>query len=79
MRVCLVGEGAQGVTHMEALRKMEDVEVVSLAGGVEAGAEAFAREHRIGHVSTDFEECLDHPGWRAVVITSPTRSTASRR
>ena len=64
MKVCLVGEGAQGLTHMEALRAMKGIEVVSLAGGIEADAEAFAREHGIGHVSTDLEECLDQPGGR---------------
>ena len=73
MKVCLVGEGAQGVTHMEALEKMEDVEVVSLAGGIEADAEAFARKHGIPHASTDYEECIDRPGVEAVVITSPNQ------
>ncbi|MCY3763339.1 MAG: Gfo/Idh/MocA family oxidoreductase [Gemmatimonadetes bacterium] len=73
MKVCLVGEGAQGLTHMEALGGMEGVEVVSLAGGIAADAEAFAREHGIGHVSTDLEECLDRPGVEAAVITSPNQ------
>ena len=73
MKVCLVGEGAQGLTHMEALRGMDAVEVVSLAGGIAADAEAFAREHGIGHVSTDLEECLDQPGVEAAVITSPNQ------
>ena len=73
MKVCLVGEGAQGITHMRALRGMEGVEVVSLAGGIAADAEAFAREHGIGHVSTDLEECLDRPGVEAAVITSPNQ------
>ena len=73
MKVCLVGEGAQGLTHMETLRGMEGIEVVSLAGGIAADAEAFAREHGIGHVSTDLEECLDRPGVEAAVITSPNQ------
>ena len=73
MKVCLVGEGAQGLTHMNALRGMEGIEVVSLAGGIAADAEAFAREHGIGHVSTDLEECLDRPGVEAAVITSPNQ------
>ena len=58
---------------MEALEKMEDVEVVSLAGGIEADAEAFARKHGIAHVSTDYEECIDRPEVEAVVITSPNQ------
>ncbi|NKB66099.1 MAG: oxidoreductase [Candidatus Latescibacteria bacterium] len=73
MKVCLVGEGAQGVTHIEVLKKMPNIEVVSLAGGIKADAEAFARQHGIGHVSTDLEECLDQPGVEAAVITSPNQ------
>ena len=73
MKVCLVGEGAQGVTHINALKKLDDIEVVSLAGGILADAEAFAREHGIDYVSTDMEACLDQPGVEAVVITSPNQ------
>jgi len=73
MKICMVGEGAQGVTHIEALKKMEDVEVVSVAGGIEADARAFAQEHGIDHVSTNLEECLDQPGVEAAVITSPNQ------
>ena len=73
MKVCMVGEGAQGITHIEALKKMDDVEIVSVAGGIEADARAFASEHGIDHVSTDLEECLDQPGVEAAVITSPTQ------
>jgi len=73
MKVCVVGEGAQGVTHIEALKKMGDVEVVSIAGGIEADAKTFAQEHGIDHVSTNLEECLDQPGVEAVVITSPNQ------
>ncbi len=73
MKVCLVGEGAQGITHIDALKELPDVEVVSVAGGILADAEAFAREHNIGHVSTDLEECLDQPGVDAAIITSPNQ------
>ena len=73
MKVCLVGEGAQGITHIKALQDMQDVEVVTLVGGVLADAEAFASDHGIEHVSTDLEECLDQPGVEAAVITSPNQ------
>ena len=29
MKVCVAGEGAQGLTHSQALRAFDDVEVVS--------------------------------------------------
>ena len=44
MKVCLAGEGAQGFSHYETLSTMDDVEVVSLAGGLADDAEAFAAE-----------------------------------
>ena len=43
MKICLAGEGAQGTTHIEALQGISGVEVVTLAGGVEADTAAFAR------------------------------------
>lgn len=73
MKVCLVGEGAQGITHIDAFKEFPQVEVVTLAGGIQADAEAFARERGIGHVSTNLEECLDQPGVEAVIITSPNQ------
>ena len=73
MKVCLVGEGAQGISHIDVLKKISDVEVVSLAGGIRTDAEVFARQYGINHVSTDIEECLDQPGVEAVVITSPNQ------
>lgn len=73
MKVCMVGEGAQGITHIETLQEMPDIEVVSVAGGIEADAREFAHKYGVGHVSTDLEECLDQPGVEAAVITSPNQ------
>ena len=73
MKVCLVGEGAQATVHLDVLKRIDDVQIVSLAGGVRVVAEAFALRHGIPHVSTDLEECLEQPGVEAVVITSPTQ------
>ena len=66
MKICLAGEGAQGFTHIEALRKIEGVEVVTLAGGIGADAEAFAHKWEIPHWSLSLEECLRQPGVEAV-------------
>ncbi len=73
MKVCLAGEGAQGLTHMQVLRQMKDVEVVTLAGGIAADAAAFAGEWGIPHCSVDLEECLAQPGIEAVILTSPNQ------
>ena len=35
MKICMVGEGAFANKHLDALEKIDDVEVVSICGGVE--------------------------------------------
>lgn len=72
MRICLVGEGAQGTVYMKAFAAFEDVEVTALAGGDAEATEAFAKEHGIGFWSTDFVACIDRDDVDAVVIGSPT-------
>ena len=42
MKILLVGEGAQGLTHCSALGQIEGVEVVALCGGDETVARCFA-------------------------------------
>ncbi|MBM3278708.1 MAG: Gfo/Idh/MocA family oxidoreductase [Candidatus Handelsmanbacteria bacterium] len=78
MKICLAGEGAQGFTHIEALRKLEGIEVVTLAGGIAADAEAFARKWEIPHWSLDLEECLRQPGVEAVILTTPNQIHAAQ-
>lgn len=78
MKICLAGEGAQGLTHMEALRKIEGIEVVSLAGGVARDAAEFAAKWQIPHYSLDLEECLARPGVEAVILTTPNQVHAAQ-
>jgi len=73
MRVCMVGEGAQGITHMESLRKLGGVEVVTVAGGLEADTREFAARYGIPHWSLDLETCLQQEGVEAVIIASPNQ------
>ena len=72
MKIALVGQGAFGVRHLEALRNIPDVEVVSLAGGRPAGTQAVAEKWQIPHWTTDLAETLKQPGLEAVIIASPT-------
>jgi 2-hydroxy-4-carboxymuconate semialdehyde hemiacetal dehydrogenase len=73
MKICLVGEGAQGDTHMEALAEIEGVEVVTVAGGIQADLEAFAGKWNIPHYSLSLEECLRQPGVDAVINGGPSQ------
>jgi 2-hydroxy-4-carboxymuconate semialdehyde hemiacetal dehydrogenase len=73
MKIALAGQGAFGRQHMNALKNIADVEVVSLTGGRPEGTEAFAREWNIPHWTSDLSESLEQPGVEAVIITSPTQ------
>src|SRR5882762_931937 len=72
MKIALVGQGAFGVRHLEALRNIPDVEVVSLAGGRRAGTQEVAEKWHIPHWTSDLAETLRQAGLEAVIITSPT-------
>lgn len=73
MKICMVGEGAQAETHMKALQSIDDVEVVTVAGGIEADMQAFAQKWGIPHCSRDLEVCLNRPGVEAVINTGPSQ------
>ena len=73
MKICIAGEGAMGTNHMKTLRQVEGVELVALAGGVEADAAAFAKEWEIPHYALNLEECLKQPGVEAVVLATPNQ------
>jgi 2-hydroxy-4-carboxymuconate semialdehyde hemiacetal dehydrogenase len=72
MKICLAGTGAMGEIHVKALKKIEDVKVVSVAGRTEAGVKAFAEKWNIPHSSTNLDECVDRPGVDAVILTTPS-------
>jgi len=72
MRICVAGEGAFGNKHLEALARIEGVEVTSLAGGVAETTEQVARKWRVPHWTLDLAESLKRPDVDAVILTTPT-------
>src|SRR5580698_628878 len=72
MKVCLAGEGAFGTRHLEAMAKIPEIEVVTLAGGVSSAMREVAEKYGIPHWSADLDECLAQPGVEAAVLTTPT-------
>jgi 2-hydroxy-4-carboxymuconate semialdehyde hemiacetal dehydrogenase len=57
---------------MAALRRMDDVEVMGVAGGDPGGTASFAAEFEIPRHGLDLAEMLDEPGVDAAILTSPT-------
>jgi 2-hydroxy-4-carboxymuconate semialdehyde hemiacetal dehydrogenase len=78
MKICLAGTGAMGVIHMKALKKIEDVDVVSINSRTAESGKAFAAEWKIPHSSTNLEECIDQPGVDAVILTTPSNMHADQ-
>jgi 2-hydroxy-4-carboxymuconate semialdehyde hemiacetal dehydrogenase len=78
MKIVMVGQGAFGRKHLDGLKNIEDVEVVSLAGRSPESTEAVAKKYGIPHWTSNLEEALQQPGVEAAIITSPTQLHASQ-
>jgi 2-hydroxy-4-carboxymuconate semialdehyde hemiacetal dehydrogenase len=78
MKVCLAGQGAFGIKHLEAMRNIPGIEVVSLAGGRPETTKQVAEKFGIPHWTTDLAESLKQPGVEAAILTSPTQVHAAQ-
>jgi 2-hydroxy-4-carboxymuconate semialdehyde hemiacetal dehydrogenase len=78
MKVCLAGAGAFGVKHLEAIQKIDGVEVVSLVGRTLDKTQEVASKFGIRHVATDLAESLARPDVDAVILCTPTQVHASQ-
>jgi 2-hydroxy-4-carboxymuconate semialdehyde hemiacetal dehydrogenase len=78
MKVVMVGQGAFGQKHLDGLKNIDGVEVVSLAGGRPESVEAVAKKYGIPHWTSDLDEALAQPGVDAAIITSPTQMHADQ-
>jgi 2-hydroxy-4-carboxymuconate semialdehyde hemiacetal dehydrogenase len=78
LRVALAGAGAFGVKHLEAIRNIEDVRVVSLVGRELEKTRAVAEKFGIEHVTTDLDETLRRSDVDAVILCTPTQLHASQ-
>ncbi len=72
MKILLVGPGAFGLKHLDAIAKIDGIEVASLCGDDAVATRAAAERRGIPHSSTNLAECLAQPGIAAAIITSPT-------
>ncbi|GHA44694.1 hypothetical protein GCM10008927_06950 [Amylibacter ulvae] len=79
MRICVAGAaGAFGMKHLDALSKIEGVEVTSVVGRTKESIEAFAAERGIGHATTDLNESLLRDDVDAVILSTPTQMHAEQ-
>jgi len=78
MKVALAGAGAFGVKHLEAIAKIDGVQVVSLIGRTLEATKEVARRFGVDHVTSELDETLRLPGLDAVILATPTQLHASQ-
>ncbi|WP_374598216.1 Gfo/Idh/MocA family oxidoreductase [Sphingosinicella sp.] len=78
MKIALAGAGAFGEKHLDALRQIDGVEVISVVGRTLEPTRAVAAKYGIGHAATDLAEALALPGLDAVILATPTQLHASQ-
>ncbi|MFZ0520834.1 MAG: Gfo/Idh/MocA family oxidoreductase [Candidatus Acidiferrales bacterium] len=71
IKVAIFGLGFMGRVHVEALRRLGNVEVVAVAGRTAGGAREFAATHAIERSTGEYRELLSDPEIEAVHICSP--------
>jgi len=78
MKLALAGAGAFGEKHLDGLKNIDGVEVVSLVGRRPEPTRAIADKYGIGHACTDLAEALAQPGLDAVILCTPTQMHAAQ-
>ena len=76
--VALAGAGAFGIKHLDAMSRIEDVNVVSVVGRTLEPTREVAERYGIDHVTTDLAESLALSEVDAVVLATPTQMHAEQ-
>ena len=78
IKVALAGAGAFGTKHLDGIRNIDGVEVVSLVGRRLDQTQEVANKYGIGHVSTDLADSLAMQEVDAVILCTPTQMHAAQ-
>lgn len=78
MKIALAGAGAFGEKHLDALKRIDGVEVISVVGRTLEPTRAVAAKYGVGHAATDLADALALPGLDAVILATPTQLHASQ-
>src|SRR5712672_413476 len=71
MKICVAGQGAFGQKHLDALKRIPEVEVTSLVGGNQDATGAVAKKYGVPHYTGDLSEGIKRAD--AVILTTPTK------
>ena len=78
IKVALAGAGAFGIKHLDGIKNIEGVEVVSLVSRELEKTREVAAKYGIKHVTTDLAESLALKEVDAVILCTPTQMHAAQ-
>lgn len=78
IKVALAGAGAFGVKHLDGIKNIDGVEVISLIGRELDKTKEVADKYGIGHVTTDLADSLALKELDAVILCTPTQMHAEQ-
>ena len=78
LKVALAGAGAFGIKHLDGIKNIDGVEVVSLISRDLEKTKEVAARYGIGHVTTELNESLSLKDVDAVILCTPTQMHASQ-
>ncbi len=78
IKVALAGAGAFGIKHLDGIRNIPDVEVISLIGRDLAKTQEVADKYGIAHVTDDLNRSLAIAELDAVILCTPTQMHAAQ-
>lgn len=78
MKVILAGAGAFGLKHLDGIKNIDGVEVVSLVGRRLEPTQKVAKDYGIPHATTELSEALAQPGVDAAILCTPTQMHAAQ-
>ena len=78
IKVALAGAGAFGIKHLDGIKNIDNVEVVSLVGRELEKTREVAAKYGIAHVITNLEDSLKLAEVDAVILCTPTQMHAEQ-
>ena len=78
IKVALAGAGAFGIKHLDGIKNIAGVEVVSLISRDLEKTREIAAQYGIGHVTTELADALALPEVDAVILCTPTQMHAEQ-
>ena len=78
MKVVLAGAGAFGLKHLDGIKNINGVEVVSIVGRRLEPTQKVADDYGVPHATTDLGDALAQPGVDAAILCTPTQMHADQ-